>query len=201
MLSFRVASRVWVSLLLGAAAAVPTTPLSAAPPSGFKAGVFEPARPAPEFALRGSDGSELTLARYRGKVVLMSFGFTHCAAVCPITLATLAQARGALGPAADALQVVFVTVDPERDPAPRLKAYLAAFDASFVGATGAPDALAAMRKSYGVMAAKVPMADGYAMDHTSSVFLIDREGKLRAMMPYGREAKDFVHDVKLLLAK
>ena len=201
MLSFRVASRVWVSLLLVAAAAVPTTPLSAAPPSGFKAGVFEPARPAPEFALRGSDGSELTLARYRGKVVLMSFGFTHCAAVCPITLATLAQARGALGPAADALQVVFVTVDPERDPAPRLKAYLAAFDASFVGATGAPDALAAMRKSYGVMAAKVPMADGYAMDHTSSVFLIDREGKLRAMMPYGREAKDFVHDVKLLLAK
>jgi len=201
MLSFRVASRVWVSLLLGAAAAVPTTPLSAAPPSGFKAGVFEPARPAPEFALRGSDGSELTLARYRGKVVLMSFGFTHCAAVCPITLATLAQARGALGPAADALQVVFVTFDPERDPAPRLKAYLAAFDASFVGATGAPDALAAMRKSYGVMAAKVPMADGYAMDHTSSVFLIDREGKLRAMMPYGREAKDFVHDVKLLLAK
>jgi len=196
MTLFRVAARVGVSLLLGAAAAV-----AAAPPSGFKAGVFEPARPAPEFALRGSDGSELTLARYRGKVVLMSFGFTHCAAVCPITLATLAQARGALGPAADALQVVFVTVDPERDPAPRLKAYLAAFDASFVGATGAPDALAAMRKSYGVMAAKVPMADGYAMDHTSSVFLIDREGKLRALMPYGHDAKDFVHDVKLLLAK
>ena len=196
MTLFRVAARVGVSLLLGAAAAV-----AAAPPSGFKAGVFEPARPAPEFALRGSDGSELALARYRGKVVLMSFGFTNCAAVCPITLATLAQARGALGPAADALQVVFVTVDPERDPAPRLKAYLAAFDASFVGATGAPDALAAMRKSYGVMAAKVPMADGYAMDHTSSVFLIDREGKLRALMPYGHDAKDFVHDVKLLLAK
>ena len=133
MTLFRVAARVGVSLLLGAAAAV-----AAAPPSGFKAGVFEPARPAPEFALRGSDGSELTLARYRGKVVLMSFGFTHCAAVCPVTLATLAQARGALGPAADAVQVVFVTVDPERDLAPRLKAYLAAFDAGFVGATGTP---------------------------------------------------------------
>jgi protein SCO1/2 len=151
--------------------------------------------------LRGSDGSELTLARYRGKVVLMSFGFTNCAAVCPITLATLAQARGALGAAADDVQVVFVTVDPERDAAPRLKTYLAAFDNSFVGATGTPEALAAMRKSYGVVARKVPMVDGYAMDHTSSVFLVDREGKLRALMPYGREARDFVHDVKLLLAK
>jgi protein SCO1/2 len=192
----RVASRVLAALLLGIATAVP-----AAPAPGFKAGVFEPPRPAPEFALRGSDGSELTLARYRGKVVLMSFGFTHCAAVCPVTLATLAQARGALGPAADAVQVVFVTVDPERDPAPRLKAYLAAFDAGFVGATGTPEALAAMRQGYGVVASKVPMADGYAMDHTSSVFMIDREGRLRALMPYGHDAKDFVHDVKLLLAK
>ena len=191
----RVASPL-LALLLGIAAAV-----AAAPAPGFKAGVFEPPRQAPEFALRGSDGSELTLARYRGKVVLMSFGFTHCAAVCPVTLATLAQARGALGPAADGVQVVFVTVDPERDPAPRLKAYLAAFDARFVGATGTPEALAAMRKGYGVVASKVPMTDGYAMDHTSSVFLIDREGKLRALMPYGHDAKDFVHDVKLLLAK
>ena len=94
-----------------------------------------------------------------------------------------------------------MTVDPERDAAPRLKQYLAAFDPSFVGATGAPEALAAMRKRYGVVAEKVPTADGYAMDHTSSVFLIDRDGRLRAMMPYGHDARDFVHDVKLLLAK
>jgi protein SCO1/2 len=192
----RFVSSLLACLLLGIATAVP-----AAPASAFKAGVFEPPRQAPEFALPGSDGSELTLARYRGKVVLMSFGFTHCAAVCPVTLATLAQTRSALGSAADAVQVVFVTVDPERDPAPRLKAYLAAFHASFVGATGKPEQLAAMRKGYGVVASKVPMADGYAMDHTSSVFLIDREGRLRAMMPYGHDAKDFVHDVKLLLAK
>lgn len=192
----RVASSLLVCLLMGITTAVP-----AAPSPSFKAGVFEPPRQAPEFALRGSDGSDLTLARYRGKVVLMSFGFTHCAAVCPVTLATLAQARSALGAAADAVQVVFVTVDPERDPAPRLKAYLAAFDASFVGATGKPEQLAAMRTGYGVVASKVPMADGYAMDHTSSVFLIDREGKLRALMPYGHDARDFVHDVKLLLAK
>ena len=173
---------------------------SPAPPA-LKAGVFEPPRQAPEFSLRGSDGRELTLARYRGKLVLLSFGFTHCAAVCPTTLATLAQARKALGAAADAVQVVFVTVDPERDDAALIKPYLAAFDPSFVGGSGLAATLAAMRKNYGVVARKVPMSDGYVVDHTSSIFLIDREGRLRAMMPFGRDAKDFVHDIKILLAK
>ena len=174
---------------------------AAAANPALKAGVFEPPRLAPELALRGSDGQELKLARYRGKAVLMSFGFSSCPAVCPTTLATLAQARKLLGPQADSVQVVFVTVDPERDDPARLKAYLSAFDASFVGGTGKPDALEAVRKNYGVSARKVAMNDGYLFDHSSSIFLIDPEGRLRAMMPYGREAKDFVHDVKLLLAK
>ena len=182
-------------LLLAAATA------SAAPSAALKAGAFEPPRQAPDFALRGSDGGELTLARFRGKVVLLSFGFTQCAAVCPTTLATLAQAKKALGSAGDSVQVLFVTVDPERDSSAQMKAYLAAFDASFLGATGRPEALAAVRKSYGVVAEKVPVGSSYAVDHTSSIFLIDREGKLRAMMPYGRDAPDFVHDVRLLLAK
>jgi protein SCO1/2 len=168
----------------------------------LKAGVFEPPRAAPDFALSSSAGGELSLARYRGKVVLLSFGFTHCAAVCPVTLATLAQAREALGAQAAAVQVVFVTVDPERDDPKRMKAYLAAFDPSFVGGAGRTEALAAMRKDYGVVATKVPMASGgYAVDHTSSTFLIDRDGRLRALMPYGREARDYVHDLKLLLAR
>jgi protein SCO1/2 len=168
----------------------------------LKAGVFEPPRQAPEFALRGSDGGELSLARYRGKLVLLSFGFTHCAAVCPVTLATLAQARQALGAQAGAVQVVFVTVDPERDDPVQMKTYLAAFDPSFVGGAGRPEVLAAMRRNYGVVATKVPMASGgYAVDHTSAVLLIDRDGKLRAMMPYGRDAGDYVHDIKLLLAQ
>ncbi len=186
-----------LSLLLAALSAV-----AAAPAPALKAGVFEPPRAAPAFALRGSDGNaDVGAARYRGKVVLLSFGFTHCPAVCPTTLATLAQARQQLGGAAADVQVVFVTVDPERDDAARIKAYLAAFDPSFVGATGRPEALAAVRSSYGVTANRVAMADSYAVDHTSSVFLIDRDGRLRAMMPYGRSAKDFVHDVRVLLAK
>lgn len=189
------------ALLLALAAPVSATAGPAAAAPALKAGVFEPAHAAPAFQLAGSDGHELSLAHYRGKVVLMSFGFTHCAAVCPTTLATLAQARRALGPAAAAVQVLFITVDPERDDASRLRAYLAPFDASFVGGAGRPEVMAAMRKQYGVVAQKVPMSQGYAVDHSSSTFLIDRDGKLRALMPYGRDAKDYVHDLKLLLAK
>lgn len=168
-------------------------------PQAMRAGAFDPPHAAPEFALEGSDGSQVTLARYRGKVVLLTFGFTSCAAVCPTTLATLAQARSALGERAEAVQVVFVTVDPERDDAAHMRKYLAAFDGSFIGATGEPDALAAVREDYGVTAEKEGTGPDYAMAHTSSIFLIDRQGKLRAMMPFGHDAADFAHDVALLL--
>jgi protein SCO1/2 len=167
----------------------------------LKAGAFEPAHPAPELSLRGSDGQELKLARYRGKLVLLVFGFMNCPEVCPTTLATLAEARRVLGPQAAAVQVVYVTVDPERDSVAQMRPYLAAFDPSFVGGTGSPEALAAVRKAYGVVAEKVARPGGsYFMNHSSSVYLIDREGRLRAMMPYGHAAKDFVHDLHLLLA-
>ena len=175
-------------------------PGDATRPEAMKAGAFDPPSSAPEFSLTGSDGSEVTLARFRGKIVLLSFGFTSCSAVCPTTLATLAQARSRLGAAADGVQVVFVTVDPERDNADRMREYLAAFDPGFIGATGTPEALAAARRSYGVTAVREGTGPDYAMAHTSSIFLIDRAGKLRAMMPYGRDAGDFVHDIELLSA-
>lgn len=177
---------------------------NAAPPR-LKAGVFDPPRPAPLVTLDGSDGRAFDLARYRGKVVLLSFGFSNCPAVCPTTLATLAQARSELGPLAADVQVVFVTVDPERDTVAQLKTYLAAFDAGFVGATGRADALALLRAGFGATATKVPYAKAfgdkaYGFDHTSSVYLIDRQGRLMGMMPYDHPAKDYVHDLRLLLA-
>lgn len=168
-------------------------------PEGLRAGVLEPVHAAPAFALQGSDGSEVSLARYRGKVVLLTFGFTHCAAVCPTTLATLAQARSGLGAQAGAVQVIYVTVDPERDSAAHMREYLAAFDPTFVGATGTPEALAAVREGYGVTAVKEGSGPDYAMAHTSSIFLIDPAGRLRAVMPFGHDAADFVHDARLLL--
>jgi protein SCO1/2 len=167
--------------------------------ASLKAGVFEPARSAPEFALNGSDGWELTLSRYRGKVVVLGFGFTSCLAVCPVTLGTLAAVHKALGARAGDLQVVYITVDPERDDAAQMKKYLAKFDATFVGGTGSEAQLAAVRKDYGVAAEKVAGPDG-SFNHSSFVYLIDREGRLRALMPFGHTAADFVHDIEILLA-
>lgn len=192
-------------VLIAAALAVPAlTAMAANEGPRLKAGVFAPAHPAPEFSLRASDGGELNLARYRGKLVLLFFGFTHCADVCPVTLATLTQARQKLGAAASAVQVVYVTVDPERDNPQRLASYLKGFDASFVGGTGEPAQLTAIRQRYGVVANKVVASaahGGYAIDHSSSVFMIDREGRLRAMMPFGRSPGDYVHDLQRLLDK
>ncbi|CAM3764945.1 SCO family protein [Roseateles saccharophilus] len=187
-------------LLLSLAVVLPLAARAITPQ--LKAGVFEPAQPAPEFTLKGSDGAELKLARFKGKLVLLVFGFTNCPEVCPTTLATLAQARKDLGADAADVQVVYVTVDPERDDVTRIRKYLGAFDASFIGGTDTPDTLAAMRKRYGVVAEKIAPKQGnaYGMNHSTSVWLIDRTGKLRGMMPYGHEAKDFVHDLRLLLA-
>ena len=165
------------------------------------AGTFDPPRAAPELGLAGSDGAPLALARYRGKVVALAFGFTSCPEVCPTTLAVLAQARKKLGAKAGELQVVYVTVDPERDDAARLKQYLAGFDPSFVGGTGTDAQLSAVRREFGIQAEKHASADGATFSHSSFIYLIDRGGKLRALMPYGHTPDDFAHDVGILLAE
>lgn len=170
----------------------------------LKSGVFDPPRAAPDFTLQGSDGKELNLNRYRGKVVALGFGYTFCPDVCPTTLAQLAEARRKLGAAADDFQVIYVTVDPERDTVAQMRKYLSAFDPTFVGATGTPAQLAALQKDYGIFASKVPNKDNpsmYFVHHSSFVYLIDREGRLRAMSPYGRSVDDVASDVKALLKK
>lgn len=176
-----------------------TAASGAAAPAGLKAGVFDPPRPAPDFSLRGSDGHELKMSRYHGKVVLLAFGFTSCTAVCPVTLNTFAVARRKLGREASDVQVVYVTVDPERDVPERMSKYLAAFDPSFVGGTGTAADLAAVRKDYGVSARKVPTDDGYTYAHSSFTYLIDRTGLIRALMPFGHGPDDYVNDLKILL--
>lgn len=169
----------------------------------LKAGVFDPPRMAPDFSLDGSHGGHLKLSDYRGKVVALGFGFSHCPEICPTTLDRLAKARKRLGAAGKGLQVVYVTVDPERDSAERLRTYLTAFDPGFVGGTGTPEQLGKVRRDYGIVAAKKLGKDPatYAVDHSSFVYLVDREGRLRALMPYGRSADDFAHDIAILLEK
>lgn len=188
-----------VLLLAGLALALTAHQPAPPPQATLKAGAYDPPRPAPDFSLAGSDGREVRLTEHRGKIVLLTFGFTYCAAVCPTTLATLAQARSALGEQGEEVQVIFVTVDPERDDPAHMRQYLEAFDRSFIGATGDPTILAEVRQDYGVTAEREGTEPNYAMIHTSSIFLIDRAGRLRAMMPFGHDAGDFVHDVRLLL--
>ncbi|MTW13393.1 redoxin domain-containing protein [Pseudoduganella eburnea] len=167
----------------------------------LKSGTFDPPRMAPQIAQKAADGQDFALDKFRGKVVVLEFGYTSCADVCPVSLALLKQARERLGPLAGKLQVVFVTVDPERDTGPKLKAYLEQFDPSFIGLTGSEAQMAAIRSAYGITATK-KMVEGsktaYTMGHSSYLYFIDPQGRLRALMPFGRPADDIVHDVTLL---
>jgi protein SCO1/2 len=165
----------------------------------LKAGSFSPPRQAPDFSLQGSNGKELKLSSYRGKVVVLFFGFTHCPQVCPVTLGTLTQAHRKLGAAASDVQVVYITVDPERDATEQMKKYLGTFDPTFLGGTGTPEQLSAVRKDYGVFAEKKIEGNSYSVAHSSFVYLIDRHGSLRALMPYGHGPDDYVHDLQILL--
>jgi protein SCO1 len=171
----------------------------AASPPVLKAGVFDPPRQAPDFSLVSSSGHELKISQYRGKVVLLAFGFTSCTEVCPTTLNTFAVARRKLGPAAAGVQVVYITVDPQRDVPARLAKYLGSFDPTFVGGTGTEDQLAAVRKDYGISAEKKTIGNDYTYAHSSFTYLIDRTGRIRALMPYGHSPDDYVNDLAILL--
>jgi protein SCO1/2 len=187
--------RSWLLLLVCmglAGAAVAAT-------GGFKSGVFDPPRQAPEFSLQGTDGQTLNLNRYRGKVVLLAFGYSSCTAVCPVTLHTFALTVRKLGAAAAGIQVVYVTVDPQRDTPARLKQFLANFDPTFIGGTGTEQQLGQVQKDYGVSAKKLPYENTYVYDHSSFTYLLDRSGRIRALMPYGHSADDFVNDLNILL--
>jgi protein SCO1/2 len=191
-----IAAALAIVLATGAALLPAPQPASA---EELRAGVFSPARPAPDFKLKGSDGSEVSLGRYRGKITIVIFGFTSCPVVCPTTLRTLAEARKTLGADGEHLQVVYITVDPERDDTERMRAYLATFDPTFIGLTGTKEELEAVRKEYGIFANRESLGESYSFSHSSYAYLVDRDGRLRALMPYGQKSDDYVHDVRILL--
>jgi protein SCO1/2 len=170
--------------------------------AGFRSGMFEPAREAPAFSLDGSDGKQLRLSDHLGKVVIVEFGFTFCQYVCPVTLARLTEVHKKLGSAARDVQLIYVTVDPERDTPQRLREHLTYFNPSFLGATGTRDEVVAVLKAYGVVAEQVVSKNpalGYEVSHSSFLYLVDRQGKIRGLVPFGTSADDILHDVELLL--
>jgi protein SCO1/2 len=154
-----------------------------------------------DFALTDHNGKPRTLADFKGKAVLVFFGYTQCPDVCATTMAELAAVMKELGPLADRLQVLFVTVDPERDTQKVLAQYVPAFDPRFLGLYGDLDATSKTAKEFKVFYQKV---DGktpatYTMDHTAGSFVFDPAGRIRLFVRNGQGVAPLVHDIKLLL--
>ena len=152
--------------------------------------------------LDDSDGKPRTLADFRGKVVAVEFGYTSCPDVCPTTLHEWAEAMKKLGADASRVQLLFVTVDPARDTAERLREYVRAFDPRFLALRGDPKATAAAMKDFHVYAEVQPgkAPDAYTVNHSSQVFVFDPSGRLRLIEPAGTSPGDIASDVRALLA-
>ena len=155
-----------------------------------------------ELNLTDHDGRPRTLADFRGKVVTVFFGFTHCPDVCPVTLAEMAQVVRDLGPDGNRVQVLFVTVDPERDTQQVLKQYVPSFNPAFLGLYGDADATARVAKEFKIYYRKQPAKDGhYSVDHSAGTYILDPEGRLRLFAQYGAGAPALLHDIRILLGK
>lgn len=154
-----------------------------------------------DFALTDQNGKARTLADFRGKVVVMFFGYTQCPDVCPTTMTQLAQVMHKLGPQADRVQVLFVTLDPERDTQELLRQYVPAFDSRFLGLRGAPSQLEGLAKEFHLFYEKVPgkQPGSYSLNHTSGLYVFDRAGKVRLFIRNDQPADAIVADLRQLL--
>jgi protein SCO1/2 len=155
-----------------------------------------------DFRLQDHTGRERTMADYRGKAVVLFFGYTNCPDVCPSTLAEAARAMQEIGPDAERVQVVFVTVDPDRDTADLLANYVPAFHPGFVGLRGDARQTAETTASFRVFYARQPGStpESYTIDHSAGLFVFDPQGRLRLYHGHGTPASDLAHDLRLLLA-
>lgn len=189
------------ALLLGAAlagcqrAADPSRPV-------FKSMDITGAEFARKLALPDADGKPRTLDDFKGKVVVVFFGYAQCPDVCPTTMLQLAEIRRLLGSDGSRVQGVFVTVDPERDTPQVLKAYVENFDPGFVALRGTPEETAAAAAEFKVFFRKQPGADpgSYTVDHTASSFVFDPQGRVRLYVRHGQSTEDLAADIRQLLA-
>lgn len=151
-------------------------------------------------ALTDHNGRPRTLADFKGKVVTVFFGFTHCPDVCPTTLGEMAAVMKELGGDAARLQVLFVTVDPERDTPEVLKRYVPAFEPSFLGMTGSAEDIARTAREFKIFYQRQNLpGGGYTMDHSAGTYILDAEGRLRLFAQYGAGAPALLHDIRLLM--
>ncbi len=168
----------------------------------FRGTVLEPPNPAPEIPLVDQFGNEFRLSNYRDKIVLVFFGFTHCPDICPTALGDLKRVMEKLGNDAAKVQVVFVSVDPERDTPDLMQRYLAAFNPTFLGLNGDRAVLEQVYKNYGVTVIKRELPNsglGYTIDHSGYIYAIDQAGNWRLLWAHGTPVDDIVSDVQALL--
>jgi protein SCO1/2 len=172
-----------------------------APPPKFKGTDITGADFGRSLALTDHNGRRVTLDTFRGKLVVLFFGYTHCPDVCPTTLSDMAQALKLMGPAANQVQVLFATVDPERDTPEMLKAYVPYFHPSFLGLYGTPEEVAKAAREFKIMYRKhvEPGATGYLVDHSAGSYVLDGQGRLRLYLPFAHPPQDIAHDLSTLL--
>lgn len=169
-------------------------------PHNFSGTIIQSPDPAFDFTLTGSKG-DVSLSDYRGKLVLIYFGYTFCPDICPATLANVGQALRDLGAKADDVQLIMISLDPERDTPEKLAEYVAHFYPSFIGVTGSEEKLAEVTSLYGIFYEKHEgsAASGYLIDHTATLLVIDREGYLKLVFPFGVTVQEIADDLKYML--
>jgi len=154
----------------------------------------------PDYKLSYSDGKPASLSDFKGKYVLLFFGFTQCPDVCPTALARAVEIKRLLGADGDKIKVVFVTVDPERDTGPLLAEYMRAFDPSFVAVRGTLEQTAKTAADFKIFYRKVKTGSSYSMDHTALTYVFDTNGKIRLALKHEQTAQQVVADLRQLMA-
>jgi protein SCO1/2 len=170
-------------------------------PTEWHGMVIQSYQPVTNFTLIGSDGEPVSLIDFRGKVVMLYFGYTFCPDVCPATMIELSDAMEILGDKSEDVQVVMVTLDPERDTPEVMQRYVTHFNDTFIGLTGTPEELIAVTAPMGIFYERHEgsSAAGYLIDHTATVAVLDKEGKLRLVYPFGVTGADMAADLKYLV--
>ena len=154
-----------------------------------------------DFSMPDFNGRQRTLADFKGKVVFMFFGYTQCPDVCPTTMAELSEVMKQLGPLAEQVQVLFVTLDPERDTREVMAHYVPAFNPHFLGLVGDVAATQKIAKEFKIFYEKVPgpTPGSYSLDHSAGAYVFDREGHARLYVRFNQGSEPIVHDLNLLL--
>ncbi len=192
----------WVGILSLLVVGGAALTLVFAKPASFRGTSYgEPYPKAAEIALTKSNGETFRLSDQKGKIVLLFFGYTSCPDVCPTTLAELNQVMEKLGDKRRQVQVVFVSVDPERDTPEKIQEYVVHFNEEFLGLTGSSKDLQIIWDNYGVFRDRVESesALGYIINHTARTYLIDMDGNLRLSYGFQTPVEDMVNDIEILL--